>query len=156
MQIPEAELIRGELLLRDLGLPNNVKMTKKSLIRWVALAAGLISPNESRRTMLELLEAMFYFNFSRGTDPDIHEITERINSTGGKTNEKALRYHLLQLRRAGFLERVKGGYRFTVAPTAEKGDVMSSFEHVCRTRAELSLTKIKEALKLLKGMHKKE
>lgn len=156
MRLPEAELIRSELTLRELGLPSEVRMTKKSLIRWLALAAGFISPNESRRTMLELLEALFYFQFSRGLDPDIHEITERINASGGKTNEKALRYHLLQLRRAGFLERSRGKYRFALAPNAEKGDVMSSFEYNCRARSELVISKIKEALKILKGMHKKE
>ncbi len=156
MRIPEAELIRGEITLRELGLPNDVRMTKKSLIRWLALSAGFISPNESRRTMLELLEAMLYFTYARGADPDIHEIVERISTAGGKTNEKALRYHLLQLRRAGFLERVKGRYRFVVAPTAEKGDLTASFEHVCRARAEAPLPKIKDALKSLKGMYKKE
>jgi hypothetical protein len=153
MALPEAKLIRGELVLRDMMLTNDVKMTKKSLVRWLALALGMISPNESRAAVLEILDALLYFQF-RCADPSVPEILERIEKNGGKVGEKALRYHLWQLRKDGWLERSKGKYRFFVPPLADRSDVAASIDAVARSRSELAMAKVKEALKSLKHSYK--
>ena len=151
--MPEARLIRSETIIRDMQLTEEVKMTKNSLVRWLALATGLISPNESRRNMIALLDALLYFSF-QDMEPDIHEIVERINESGGKTNEKALRYHLLVLKKKGLIERGRGRYRFSIPPSAPDREVATSFEQVYRKRSEESFARIREALSVLKRMGK--
>ena len=82
MQMPESELIRGECLVRDLQFNEDVKLTRKGLVRWVALSLGLISPHETRAGLLEVLEALLYFHFRRResrSDPDIHQILSLIH-----------------------------------------------------------------------------
>jgi len=151
--LPEAKLIRGELVLRDMMLTSEVRMTRRSLVRWLALALGMISPNESRVAVLDILDALFYFQF-RGDEPTVPEILERIRKGGGKVGEKALRYHLWQLRKDGWLERSKGKYRFFVPPLADRNDVGASIEAVARSRSELAMAKVKEALKSLRHSYK--
>ncbi len=150
-EMPEAKLIRSEITVRDMQLTDEVKMTRNSLVRWLALATGLISQNESRRNMIALLDALLGFSFE-GKEPDIHDIVERVNEGGQKTNEKALRYHLLVLKKKGLLERNRGKYRFAVPPSASDNDVATSFEHAYRKKSEESFARIREALAILKRM----
>ena len=103
--------------------------------------------------MLDILDALFYFQF-RGDEPTVPEILERIRKGGGKVGEKALRYHLWQLRKDGWLERSKGKYRFFVPPLADRNDVGASIEAVARSRSELAMAKVKEALKSLRHSYK--
>ena len=60
--IPESKLIKSELTIRELALPEDVLLARKSLIRWVALSLGMIHPNESRRLLLDILEVLFEFH----------------------------------------------------------------------------------------------
>lgn len=157
MEIPEAELILSETTLRDLQLTREVKLAKKSLVRWLALACGLISPRESRRTLIDLLEALIELQVKGEIDPEVPEIIEKMAEIDEKyrEKEKAIRYHLLQLQKIGLLERSKGKYRFSVAPFAEKKDVAASFEHVFKRKIEVSLAKIREALRQLEHLYGK-
>jgi len=153
--IPEASLIESEFVVRDMQLTKEVRMTKKSLIRWIALSLGLISPNESRKTMLDLLEALFYFQLSEGKEPDVHELTEYMRKNGREVSEKTVFYHLLQLKKAGLVKRNKGRYSFPQSPEAEKGDVASSIEYTYKRNSEEAFRKIKEALVVLSRMYRK-
>jgi len=155
LEIPEARLIQGEVTLRDLSLTRDVMMTRKSLVRWVALAAGLISPNESRKTLIDLLEVLFAFQLGEGKDPTIHDIMEGMRGLNPRHKEKAVRYHLFQLKRKGFLSRAKGRYFFVVPPFSEKGDLAASFEHALRQKGDVALAKLRDALKALKGFYEK-
>ena len=151
MEMPEKKLIRSEIVIRDMQLTEEVKMTRNSLVRWLALATGLISPNESRRNMIALLDALLYFSFN-DKEADMHDLVERINESGHKTNEKALRYHLLVLKKKGLLDREKGRYRFAVPPSASDREVARSFENVYRNKSEEAFARIREALSVLKRM----
>ncbi|VVC04771.1 Uncharacterised protein [Candidatus Burarchaeum australiense] len=153
MALPESKLIRGELVLRDMQLTSEVRVTRNSLVRWLALAIGLISPNESRTAVVDTLDALLYFQF-KGVSPTVPELLEWLNSKDRKVSEKALRYHLWQLKKNGWLERSKGKYRFFVPPLADRHDVAASIESVVRSRSEISLAKVKEALKSLKQAYK--
>ena len=153
MALPESKLIRGELVLRDMLLTGEVKVTRSSLVRWLALAIGLISPNESRTAVIDILDALLHFQF-RGADPTVPELLERMKSKGKDVGEKALRYHLWQMKKKGWLERSKGKYRFFVPPLADHHDVAGSIEAVVRSRSEVSLAKVKEALKSLRHAYK--
>jgi len=68
-QLPEAELIRNTYIIREMDIPPQVKLTKRSLLRWLALSLGLISENESRSTVLDVLDALFYFQFAKSQNP---------------------------------------------------------------------------------------
>ena len=39
--IPESRLIRSEITIRDMALPEDVLLARKSLIRWIALSLGV-------------------------------------------------------------------------------------------------------------------
>jgi hypothetical protein len=158
MQIPEAALIEREFIIRDMQLTKEVRMTKKSLVRWLALSLGLISPNESRKSILDLLEALFYFQFSENKDPDVHELAGHMQKSqeGSTVSEKTILYHLLQLKNAGIVRREKGRYSFSVSPYSEKGDVASSIEYNYKSRSDAAFLKIQEALNSLRKMYRQK
>jgi hypothetical protein len=149
MAFPEAQLIDTEVTLRDMQLTKDVRLTRKSLVRWLALSLGLISPNESRTTMLELLDALLYFQFAEKKDPEIAEIMAYIKQEAGNGNEKAVRYHLLQLKTTGLMDRKKGKYFFAISPLSEKGDISSTLDYVYKRRYDMALVKIKDAFREL-------
>lgn len=115
MDISESNLIENELTLRDLRITKEVTETRRSIVRWLALSLGIISPGESRLTAVSVLDALLYFQFSEKKDPSVEEIAEYITKSWGAINEKTLRYHLLQLKNTKILNNSKGKY-FLVAP----------------------------------------
>ena len=153
MAMPERELIRGECIVRELQFNEDVKLTRKGLVRYIALSLGLISPNESRTGLLEVLEALLSFHYARreGTaDPDIYGILEKMKEIRkGEPNPKAVRYHLLQLKKLGLVETKKRRYRFVLAPLQEDDSLAQAFAYVYRQRMESSFEKIGRALSLL-------
>ena len=76
MEFPEAELVRKNFTLRQMDFPPNIQFTRKSLLRWFALSIGLISEKESRSTILDVLDAVFYFNFTKKHNPTTIEVQE--------------------------------------------------------------------------------
>jgi hypothetical protein len=156
MAMPESELIRGECLVRDLQFNEDVKMTRKGLVRYLALSLGLISPNETRTGLLEVLEALFHFHMKRregAQDPDIYEILRKIKEIKKEEpNPKAVRYHLLQLKKQGIIETKKRRYRFALAPLQENDDLAFALSYAYKTRMDASFEKIRRALSLLEKM----
>jgi len=151
--MPEAHLIRGECLVRDLQFNEDVKLTRKALVRWLALSLGLISPNETRAGLLEVLEALLHFHFKRkhgGADPDIYQLLEKVKEIRrGEPNPKAVRYHLLQLKKLGIIEAKKRKYRFALSPMQEDDNLASALSYAYRQRIDSSFEKIKKAVALL-------
>lgn len=115
MEINESSLIENELTLRDLRITKEVTETRRSIVRWLALALGIISPGESRLTAVSVLDALLYFQFTERKDPSVEEMADYINKSWGQINEKTLRYHLLQLKKTNILNNSKGKY-FLIAP----------------------------------------
>lgn len=138
--IPESKLINREILVRDMVLNEEVKLTKKSLIRWLALSLGLISPNESRKSLLTLLEILFTFHLNN-VQPTTKEIIEEINKIE-KVDDKTVYYHLSRLKERGIVKRKNGKYMI--------GDGLGSLSEVIK-RAYVeefnnAFKKIEEAL----------
>lgn len=150
MALPEAQLISSEQTIRELEFTSEVKLTRKSLVRWLSLSLGLISPNESRTLMLDILDTLFYFHFKQ-KEPDIHEILERVgkDKPGQPSLDKAVRYHLLQLKKKGIIERKNGKYRFVPAALLESPGLADSLEANYKSRLERAFVKIKKALQAL-------
>ena len=150
MEMPESALIRGECLVRDLQLTDDVKLTRKALVRYLALSLGLISPNESRTGLLEVLEALLFFHYNArhgGSEPDIHQILDKVRELKKEEpNPKAVRYHLLQLKKLGIIEAKKRKYRFSLPTLQENDDLASALAFAYKQRMDSSFEKIRKAL----------
>jgi len=150
MELPESALIRGECIVRDLQLNSDVKLTRKALVRYLALSLGLIYPKESRTGLLEVLEALLIFHYQLkhgGSEPDIHQILEKIKEIKkSEPNPKAVRYHLLQLKKLGIIETKKRKYRFVLSPTQEDDDLATAIAYVYKQKIDASFEKIKKVL----------
>ncbi|MCX8194518.1 MAG: hypothetical protein N3G22_00195 [Candidatus Micrarchaeota archaeon] len=153
MEMPEAKFIRSEMTLREMQLGEEVKLTRRGLVRWLALSLGLITPKESRTGLLDVLEALFFFHFQKKglqDDPTIHEIIAKVGEIKkGEPNPKAIRYHLLQLKKQGIIESKKRKYRFVLAPMQENDDLAVALLHTYRKKEEAAFENIKKAIALL-------
>ncbi|MCC7570104.1 hypothetical protein KO465_02035 [Candidatus Micrarchaeota archaeon] len=112
--IPESELVKSEILIRDLVLPPDVKLSKQKQIRWLALSLGLISPGESRTLVLDVLESILKNMDFPFTSEQIVEDVCKIQKAKAKDEikkiDKATRYHLTRLLKIGLIERKKRQY----------------------------------------------
>ncbi|MEK6981942.1 MAG: hypothetical protein AABX38_03345 [Candidatus Micrarchaeota archaeon] len=127
--IPEAKLIRNELIIREMSLPEDVKLARKSLIRWIALSLGLIYPNETRQLLLEILDALFYFH-AKKEQPTTEQIIAKLDE--GKTEEdkvypKAVYYHILKLKEMGLIDRKKGKIFFGNGDERKISEILKEF-----------------------------
>lgn len=139
-EFPESELVRRTFIIREMDLPPQVQLTKRSMLRWFALSFGLISEKESRSTVLEVLDSLFYFQFQKRADPTALEIIKHIKEKHSKTvSEKLLRYHLNRLMALNLLQRKSNRYSFNPSPYAERKDFKSAFNYWVREHLEKSL-----------------
>jgi predicted transcriptional regulator len=143
--LPEAKMIKGEMVLREMALSSDVKLTKKSLVRWLALSLGLISPKESRDSLLAVLEVLINAHFS-GEQLNTKQIIERAGSEK-PLDEKTVYYHLQRLVNSGLITREKGVYYF--GDGVEK-DLAKIIKNVYSQRFESAFKNIEEALESLK------
>jgi len=116
--ILEKGLIERELTLRKLRLPPDAKVTRKALLRWVALSLGLISPGESRDAVLPVLDGLFNFHVKR-RGASVSELMDFMAAQGYEVNEKTLRYQLMKLRDQGLVEKKENVYSFVKAPFSD-------------------------------------
>lgn len=155
--IPEAKLVRSELTLRDLALPDEVTLARKSLIRWTALSLGLISLNESRRLLLGVLDALISFHVAKEA-PTTAQIVDKIaeeagnKENKGQQNIKAIYYHLLKLKEKGIIVRKKGRYYFSgedwkPLPELFRGFYFHKADEMFK-RMDVALKKLEESYKI--------
>ncbi len=122
MPINESKLIERSITLRNMRLTKEVTETRRSLVRWLALALGVINPGESRYGVIAVLDTMLYFQFNKKTDPNVRDMLEYIEGAWEPMNEKTLRYHLLQLKKGSILDNSKGKYYFSQPTIGDKYD----------------------------------
>jgi len=144
-EFPESELIRQTFTIRAMDLPPNIQLTKRAMLRWFALSFGLISEKESRSTILDVLDALFFFHFAK-KQPSTNEILEFLQQQSKPVSDKLLRYHLKRLIDAGFLQRKKLKYFFAHSPYAEKHDLKAGFNHNVTSSINKSLADIESVL----------
>jgi DNA-binding PadR family transcriptional regulator len=150
--IPESRLIKSEVIIREMSLPDDVLMARKSLVRWIALSLGLILPNESRMLLLDVLDALLYFHVKKQT-PTTQDILARLETEIGKPpGEKAVYYHLLKLKEAGIITRKKGMYMLS----EEEGKNLSDFfREFYLKKANSAFGNIDSALKKLETSYQR-
>ena len=120
--VAEQDLIEKEITLRQMRLPPEARLTRKSLLRWTALSLGLITPGESRDTIISILDALFYHQI-KGRRPTTRDIKAYIDQNYSETTEKTIRYQLGKLRESGFVEKSENTYSFIRAPNAPDSDL---------------------------------
>jgi hypothetical protein len=125
MDLNESSLIEREITLRNLRLPKEVMETRRSMIRWLALSLGIVNPGESRLGALAVLDALIHFQFIKKYDPKAGEISEYIGKNWAAINDKTLRYHLLRMKRMGFIENAKGRFYLKLPKNGERYDPAS-------------------------------
>jgi hypothetical protein len=117
------------------------------LLRWFALSSGWISEQESRQTVLDVLDALFYYHLSKKASPSVPDIVLYIKEkTGEEISEKLLRYHLKRLTDSLFLIRDKQHYRFNPAPNGDPNDVIASYNYWISQSVHKSTQTIENAL----------
>jgi hypothetical protein len=157
MEHPEASLIRRTFILREMDLPPQVQLTKRSLLRWFALSFGMISPNESRDSVLDILDALFYFQFQQQKDPTVEDFARYWKEKNMKEpiSEKLLRYHLNRLVKLNLLVRNKKHFSVNPAPYAERKNFKESFHYWVREHVEKSLKDLEWTTEKLQDMYHK-
>ncbi len=146
--IPESRLIRSELTIRELALPDDVLLARKSLVRWLALSLGMILPNESRRLLLDILEVIFESHVKEDA-PTTKDIIARLEAlTKEKQNPKAVYYHLQRLKDSGLLIRKKGRYHLGDGDGRSLRDIIRRFY---MGKAEAAFSNIGRALEKLEN-----
>ena len=156
LEFPETRLVRKTFIIREMDLPPEVLLTKRSMLRWFALSFGLISEKESRDTIFEVLDALFFFQLQKGIDPSAKELVKQINSKAKKPiSEKLLRYHLNRLAQTNLLQRKKTKYSFNPSPYADRNDIKSAFNYWVREHLEKSLKDSELVLERLQKNYQK-
>jgi hypothetical protein len=140
----EAKLVEREFTLRNLQINKEVMETRRSIVRWLALSLGVISPGESRLTAISVLDSMLYFSFKEKKDPDVPEMIDYITKAWGPINEKTLRYHLLQLKKNNIVTNSGGKYTLVWPDIGERYDA----EGWVAGYIDRETTPIKEKLKM--------
>jgi len=154
--IPEAELVRKTFTLRMMDLPPRVLLTKRSLLRWIALSLGLISENESRSTFIDILDSFFFFSFSKREKPSSKQIKLFLEKNRNIfVSEKLVRYHLNRLCRLGLLSHRKGRYSLNPAPDSERDNLAAAFLYWYKRDFEEAMGAIERALSKLQQAYGK-
>jgi hypothetical protein len=156
MRHPESDLVRKTFTFRRMDLPPQVLLTKKSLLRWIALSLGLTSENESRSTVIEIIDSFFFFVFSKKENPSSQQIKAFLEKNKGiSISEKLVRYHLNRLCALGFVAHEKGSYSLNPAPDAERDDLAAAFRHWYRMELEESVSMMEKALGKVQAAYEK-
>ncbi len=141
--IAESTLIKSEIVLRELALPEEVLLTRASTVRWLALSLGLINPNESRTIIIDLLDALLHFHYENRR-PTTKDLIDKLAEKGfTEKNIKVVYYHLDRLRQMGVIGRRKGEYFFGDGNTT---DLASVFKKIYEQRSAEVFKNIERAL----------
>ncbi|MCL4379536.1 MAG: hypothetical protein M1160_01970 [Candidatus Marsarchaeota archaeon] len=151
MEINESKFIEREITLRNMMLTKEVVETRRSLVRWLALALGIINPGESRQSAVAVLDSLLYFQFTERKDPSVSELMDYIAKNWEPMNEKTLRYHLLQLKRANVVNNLKGVYFLSNMDPDQKYNEEAWVGRYFDSEVQPIREKIAAAIKELKG-----
>jgi len=153
-EFPEAELVRNTYTIRAMDLPPNVKLTKRSMLRWFALSSGLITEKESRSTILDVLDALLYFHMKKSYQPITNDIRQHMKEQGIEISEKLLRYHLRRLIDMGLIRRKKLKYFFNAAPNSDPSDLKAGYSHHITRKVNSALAENEKTLEKLSSFYR--
>ena len=151
MELNESKFIEREITLRNMMLTKEVVETRRSLVRWLALALGVINPGESRQSAVAVLDSILYFQFMERKDPSVQELSDYIAKNWEPMNEKTLRYHLLQLKNANIVNNSKGVYFLSNTNPDQKYNEEAWVTNYFNSEVQPIRDKITAAIKELRG-----
>lgn len=155
-RLPESEFVRKTFTIKQMDLPPSVLLTKRSLLRWFALSFGLISEQESRDTVLNVLDSLFYFLLAKKQNPTTLDLQAHIsNKHHKKISEKLLRYHLNRLIVLELLQRKQNRYFINSSPSSEPGNVVEGFNHWVKRPVDESMDDIGKVLSKISDSYRK-
>ncbi len=150
MEHPESHLVQKSFIVKRMDLPPEVKLTRRSLLRWFALSTGLISERESRSTILDVLDGLFFMLMAEKKNPTTLELQAFILEKHGKTvSEKLLLYHMKRLIDLQLIARKRKKYYLNPAPNTDTTDLVASFDYWFSKQLHESVTEIASAARLL-------
>ncbi len=149
--IPESQYIEAAIVVRDMRMPQEVTLTKASLIRWLALALGLINPNESRKSLIDLVEVLLNHQLKGRKGMTVDEMMVKLKAAGKTCGEKTVRYHLLRMEKKGVVRRKNKEYSFLISDLDDAG--IESIADSYDTKYRSAMGKVRMALAKLKGMY---
>ena len=156
MEHPESELVRKTFTVKQMDLPPSVQLTKRSMLRWFAMSFGLLSEQESRDTVLNVLDSLFYFLFFKKQNPSTTELQTYISGKySKKISEKLLRYHLNRLITLELVQRKRNRYFLNNSPSSEPDKLVESFNYWVKKPVNESLDGIGSVLEKIAGSYKK-
>ena len=141
----------GELRLRSLRWDARSSETRRSIVRWIALSLGVISPGESRLSAVAVLDAILSFQLAEKKDPQVPELKTYIEKYWSPMNEKTLRYHLLQLKNMGIISSTKRQYHLVWPEIGERYDGEAWVNAYLDGQVEPVRNKLNIAIKELKS-----
>lgn len=153
MELNESKFIEREITLRNMMLTKEVVETRRSLVRWLALALGVINPGESRQSAVAVLDSILYFQFMEKKDPSVHELSDYIAKNWEPMNEKTLRYHLLQLKNSNIVNNSKGVYFLSNTNPDQKYNEEAWVTQYFDSEVQPIREKITAAIKELRDRH---
>ena len=143
LMLPEKSLIKKEMLFRVLYPDSSIKLSKQSTIRFILLSLGLIYPNETRTSIIEVFEIILDKHL-KGEGFTAFEIIEKLK---GKVDEKTVYYHLKRLSDINLISKKEGEY--FLGDGFEK-DLVRIIEKIYKNHLDEMLSSIKEAYLSLK------
>ncbi len=147
VQHPESALVRRSITLRQMDFPPEVSLTKSAQLRWLALALGVLSENESRTTLVSVLDALLFFLAGKKQSPTTAELADHLKREAKvRISEKLLRYHLNRFIEMGLIVRQNQRYALNQSPTGARNDLLDAFRHGVRQPTEQTLTHIENVL----------
>jgi len=110
--------IRGEWTVRELDLHPSLLSSRKALLKWISISLGLLSPNDTRTLVVDVLDSVLYFNYL-GEPPTFTHIYSRIlqRSSGTVPSEEAIRKHLRTMIRKGIIFKEGKKYILNYPPS---------------------------------------
>ena len=137
-------------VLRDLPLPRDYEHRRAALLRFIAESLGLA--RKGADVVLDVLDALFYFNVKRGYAPTLDEVVAHVNKRRRERGERAVaaeavRYHIRRMEEMGILER-SARRNGRISFRSVHGEP-SEFVHLLRSDVSSILGKVEKAVDAL-------
>jgi DNA-binding transcriptional ArsR family regulator len=142
---PETEFIEATYTIRKMRLPPEVKLTKQSLLRWLALSLGLLSEDETRQSVIPVMDAAFTLQLRDRTEFELEDVILFLKKQEKEMPKKTVSYHLKKLQETGLLEKTGRRYRFVKDAYSSHLSLPSTFQETYTKNIQESTARVAKA-----------
>jgi DNA-binding transcriptional ArsR family regulator len=144
--LPESRYVKSDIVLREMAIDSSVKLSRESLLKWIALSLGLIEKNETRLNVIPMLDVLIDAHVS-GEGLELPELHKRVNKKSAM-DDKTVYYHLNRLKKMGLVSKKENLYY--LGDGFEK-DLNAIIENAYKTRMDGAFASIREAVNSLQS-----